>query len=36
MPGRAGPLVDSYCADRPGNCSDGRIDMEIHCGGPSV
>ena len=36
MPELAGPLVDSYCADHPGNCSGGRIDMEIHFGGPSV
>ena len=36
MPERAGPLVDSYCADHPGNCSGGRIDMELHFGGPSV
>ncbi len=36
MPERAGPLVESYCADHPGNCSDGRIDMELSFGGPSV
>ena len=36
MPERAGPLVESYCADHPGNCSGGRINMEIHFGGPSV
>ena len=36
MPERAGPLVAEYCADNPGNCSGGRINMEIHFGGPSV
>jgi len=33
---RAGPLVESYCADRPGNCSGGRINMVLTFGGPSV
>ena len=36
MPERAGPLVESYCADHPGNCSGGRINMKITFGGPSV
>ena len=36
MAERAGPLVESYCADHPDNCSDGRIDMELSFGGPSV
>ena len=35
MPERAGPLVGSYCADNPGNCSRGKINMEyLHS--PSV
>ncbi len=29
-------LVDSYCADVPDNCTDGRIDMEFQHSGPSV
>ena len=36
MAERAGPLVESYCADHPQNCSDGRINMELTFGGPSV
>ncbi len=36
MPERAAPLVDAYCADHPENCSTGRINMELHFGGPSV
>ncbi len=36
MAERAGPLVESYCADHPGNCSGGRINMELSFGGPSV
>ena len=36
MPERAGPLVAAYCADHPENCSAGRINMELHFGGPSV
>jgi len=36
MPERAAPLVDAYCADHPENCSGGRINMELHFGGPSV
>ena len=36
VPERAAPLVDAYCADHPENCSDGRINMELHFGGPSV
>ena len=36
MPEKAGPLVAEYCADNPGNCSGGRINMELTFGGPSV
>ena len=36
MPERAGPLVESYCADFPDNCSDGKINMELSHSGPSV
>ena len=36
MPERAGPLVDAYCADNPGNCSDGKINIELQYSGPSV
>jgi peptide/nickel transport system substrate-binding protein len=36
MPERAAPLVEAYCADHPENCSGGRINMELHFGGPSV
>ena len=36
MPELAQPLVDSYCADVPENCSDGRINMELQYSGPSV
>ena len=36
MPERAGPLVESYCADNPGNCSDGKINMQLLFSGPSV
>ena len=36
MPELAGPLVEAYCADHPENCSGGRINMELHFGGPSV
>ena len=36
MPEKAGPLVAEYCADFPGNCSGGRINMELTFGGPSV
>ncbi|MGB1650095.1 MAG: ABC transporter substrate-binding protein, partial [Acidimicrobiales bacterium] len=35
-PELAGPLVDSYCADNPGNCSDGKINIEYQYSGPSV
>ena len=24
---RAGPIVESYCADHPGSCSEGKINM---------
>ena len=36
MPERAGPVVESYCADYPGNCSGGKINMEYTYSGPSV
>ena len=36
MPERAGPVVASYCADNPGNCSGGKINMEYIYAGPSV
>ena len=36
MPERAGPVVASYCADNPGNCSGGKINMEYIHAGPSV
>ena len=36
MPELAGPLVGSYCADMPENCSDGKVDMELQYSGPSV
>ena len=36
MPERAGPLVEAYCADNPGNCTDGKINMELQFSGPSV
>ena len=36
MPELAGPLVESYCADVPENCTDGKIDMELQYSGPSV
>jgi len=36
MPELAGPLVESYCADVPENCTDGKINMELQWSGPSV
>ncbi len=36
MPERAAPLVASYCADFPSNCSDGRINVTLSHSGPSV
>ena len=36
LPEKAGPLVASYCADHPQNCSDGRINMRFGIPGPSV
>ena len=36
MPEKSGPLVDSYCADFPENCTDGKINMEFQFSGPSV
>ena len=36
MPERAGPLVESYCADFGDNCSGGKINMELLHAGPSV
>ena len=35
MPERAGPLVDSYCADLPDKCSDGKINIELKYSGDS-
>jgi len=35
-PDLAGPLVESYCADYPDNCSNGKINMEYQFSGPSV
>lgn len=28
MPDKAAPLVDAHCADNPGGCADGRIDID--------
>ncbi|HJO79939.1 MAG TPA: ABC transporter substrate-binding protein, partial [Acidimicrobiales bacterium] len=36
MPEMATPLVESYCAELPENCTDGRINMEFQYSGPSV
>ena len=36
MPERAGPVVESYCADNPDKCSDGKINMEYSYAGGSV
>ena len=36
MPDQAGPLVAAYCADFGGNCTDGRINIELQYSGPSV
>lgn len=36
MPELAGPLVESYCADFPDNCTDGKINVELQYSGPSV
>ena len=36
MPERAGPLVAAYCADHPGNCSGGKINMDYLSWGPSL
>lgn len=36
MPDLAGPEVESYCRDFPGNCSDGKINIELQYSGPSV
>ena len=36
MPELVGPLVESYCADVPENCENGKIDMELQYSGPSV
>jgi ABC-type transport system substrate-binding protein len=35
-PDLAGPLVESYCADNPDNCDNGKINMEYQFSGPSV
>ncbi len=36
MGDRAGPLVDAYCADFPGNCSNGKVKIELQFSGPST
>ncbi len=36
MAERAGPLIESYCADNPDNCADGRVNIEFQHSGPSV
>ena len=36
MPEMAGPLIESYCADVPENCTDGKVNMELQYSGPSV
>ena len=33
---QATPLVEAYCADNPGYCADGRINIELQHSGPSV
>jgi len=36
MPELAGPLIESYCADVPENCTDGRVDIEYQYDGPNL
>ena len=36
MPQLAGPLIDSYCADFPENCSNGKVNIELQFSGPST
>jgi len=36
QPDRAAPLVESYCADFPENCTNGRINFKYSFSGPSV
>ncbi len=36
MPEMAGPLIESYCADVPENCTDGKVNIELQYSGPSV
>ena len=36
QPERAGPLVESYCADFPDNCTGGKINVELQFSGPST
>ena len=36
MPEMAGPLIESYCADMPENCTEGKVNMELQYSGPSV
>ena len=36
MPERAGPLVDSYCAEFSENCSNGKVKIELQFSGPST
>ena len=35
-PELAGPLIESYCADVPEQCTDGRVDIEFQHDGPSA
>jgi len=36
QPERSQELIDSYCADLPENCTDGRVNIELEYSGPSV
>ncbi len=36
QPELAGPLVESYCADVPEGCTDGRVNIDFEYSGPSV
>jgi peptide/nickel transport system substrate-binding protein len=35
-PDRAAPLIAEYCGENPGNCTDGKVNMELQFSGPSV
>jgi len=35
-PDLAGPLVDAYCQDNAGSCTNGKIDIEYQYSGPSI